>query len=137
MPCTSLVQNDFGPSKLFWSGPNHFGQVQIRLFWTNFYNLDLSKMIWIQPKRIGSSQKDWYSIKMIWTAQNHFGPIEGTRHKWPQQACVLLLQLWPKGGPCTLQSYVYRTTVFYILCFKFLPFRNLSHWCVFFFEMRF
>ena len=33
-------------SKSFWSGPNNFGHVQIRLFWTNFYNLDLSKMIW-------------------------------------------------------------------------------------------
>ena len=30
--------------KLFWSGLNHFDQVQIRLFWTNFYNLDLTKM---------------------------------------------------------------------------------------------
>ena len=24
-------------SNLFWSGPNHFGQVQIRLFWTIFF----------------------------------------------------------------------------------------------------
>ena len=38
--------------KLNWSGancfdPNHFGLVQIRLFWTIFYNLDLSKRIWM------------------------------------------------------------------------------------------
>ena len=44
-------------SKSFWSGPNHFGKVQIRLFWINFYNLDLCKMIRTRPK--------W------------FGPIEG------------------------------------------------------------
>ena len=42
-----LVQTDFGPSKLFCRGinsivgPNHFGQVQTKLFWANFYNLDL------------------------------------------------------------------------------------------------
>ena len=45
LPCLVLVE-----SKSFWSSPNHFGHVQIRLFWTNFYNLDLSKMIWTQPK---------------------------------------------------------------------------------------
>jgi hypothetical protein len=45
-------------SKLFWLGPNHFDQVQIRLFWTIFYNLDLSKMIWTQLKQIVSVQND-------------------------------------------------------------------------------
>ena len=76
--------NCFGPVPLvlvgyksFWLGTNHFSQVQIRLFWTNFYNLDLSKMIWIQPKGIGSVQNDWYSTKIIWMVQNHFGPIKG------------------------------------------------------------
>ena len=24
------IQNDFGPSKLFWSSTNHFGQVKIK-----------------------------------------------------------------------------------------------------------
>ena len=32
-------------SKLFQSGTNHFGQVQSRLLWTNFYNLNQSKII--------------------------------------------------------------------------------------------
>jgi hypothetical protein len=72
--------------KLFWSGPNHFdcvqiilefGQVQIRLFSTNFYNLDLSKIFWTRKKLIGPVQNNWYSTKMIWTVQNDFGPIEG------------------------------------------------------------
>ena len=40
----------FYRSKLFWSGPNYFGQVKIRIF---FYNLDPTKMIWTQSKRIG------------------------------------------------------------------------------------
>ena len=51
------AQNDFGPSKSFWSSTNHFGcgpicfgQVQIRLLWTNFYDLGLSKIVWTQPK---------------------------------------------------------------------------------------
>ena len=60
MPCPSIVQNDLGWSKLFgtgtnclvmsnffWPCPKYFGQVQIRLFWTSFHNLGLSKMIWI------------------------------------------------------------------------------------------
>ena len=57
--------NCFDGYKLFWSGPNHFVQVQIRLFWTNLYNLDPTKTNWTRLKR------------MIWTVQNHFGPIEG------------------------------------------------------------
>ena len=74
MSCPSLgpksfwtVQIVLDGYKLFWSGPNHFGQVQIRLLWTNFYNLDLSKMIWTRPKWIGPVQNNWYSTKMIWT----------------------------------------------------------------------
>ena len=63
--------------KSFWLGPNHFGQVQIRLFWTNFYNLNLPKMIWTWPKWIGPVQNEHYLTKMIWSVQNHFGPIEG------------------------------------------------------------
>ena len=63
MPCPSIspklfwtVQIVFVVPKSLWSGPNHYGQVQIRLFWTSFYNLDLSKMIWIRPKQIGPIQ---------------------------------------------------------------------------------
>ena len=44
-------------SKSFWSGPNRV-QVQIRLLWTNFYNLDLSKMIWTHPKQWVLEQND-------------------------------------------------------------------------------
>ena len=64
-------------SKSFWLGSNHFGQVQIRFEWTNFYNLDLSKMILTQPKQIGPVKNDWYSPKLIWTVENNFGPIKG------------------------------------------------------------
>ena len=62
---------------LFWSGQNHFGQVQTIQFSPENANLNLTKMIWTQPKRIGPIQNDWYSAKMIWTVQNDFGPIEG------------------------------------------------------------
>ena len=84
MPCPSIglklfwtVQIVLFGSKWFWSGPINFVQVQIRLFWTNFHNLDLSKMIWTRPKQNGPVQNDWYSTEMIWTVQNNFGPIEG------------------------------------------------------------
>ena len=75
--CFGLVQIVLVMSKLFWSGPNHFVQVYIRLFWTNFHDLDLSKMIWTRPKQIGPVQNNWCLTKMIWSVQNHFGPIEG------------------------------------------------------------
>jgi hypothetical protein len=51
--------------KLFWSGPNCFGQVQIRLLWTNLYNLDPTKMMWTRPKRIGHNQNKLDSTKII------------------------------------------------------------------------
>ena len=57
---------------LFWLGPNHFSWVQIKIFWTDFYNLDLTKTNWDTSKMIG-----WYSTKIIWTVQNNFRPIEG------------------------------------------------------------
>ena len=60
MPCPSIGPKWFLTFKivlvgsiLLWSGPYHFGQVQIRLFWTNFYNLDLSKMVGTRPKLFG------------------------------------------------------------------------------------
>ena len=54
--CFGRVQIDLVRSISFWSGPNHFDQVEIRLFWTNFYNLDLSKSIGSQPKLFGWSK---------------------------------------------------------------------------------
>ena len=55
--CLGQVKIVLVGSKSFWSDLNHFDQVKIRLFWTNFYNLDLSKMILM--------------------VQNHFGTMEG------------------------------------------------------------
>ena len=60
----------------FWMGPIHFGQVQIIKISPEKSNLNLTNMIWTQPKRIGLVQNDWYSTKIIWSVQNHFGPIE-------------------------------------------------------------
>ena len=67
MPCPSIGQIILDGYKLFWSGPNHFGQVQIRLFWTNFYNLDLTKMNWTHPKQLVLDQNDLDSPKSLWT----------------------------------------------------------------------
>ena len=79
--CFGWVQIILFDPNHFWSGPTHFGQVQIRSIVTDFKNLDLSKMIWTGPKQTGPVQKDWYSTKMIWTVQNNFATHRRTRHK--------------------------------------------------------
>ena len=48
--CFGRVQVVLVGSKSFWLDTNHFGQVQIRLLWTKFCNLDLSKTIGTRPK---------------------------------------------------------------------------------------
>ena len=50
------VQIVYVRSKSFCSGQNNFHQVQIRLFWTNFYDLDPTKMNWTRPKRLTIDQ---------------------------------------------------------------------------------
>ena len=64
-----LVPIAFAGSNSFWSGPNHFEHVQIIKFSPDNSNLNLAKMIWIRPKRIGPVKNDRYLTKMIW------GPI--------------------------------------------------------------
>ena len=52
-------------------GSKSFDQVQIKLFWTNFYDLDLSQMISTCPKqKLVLDQNDLNSPKL-------FEPIEG------------------------------------------------------------
>ena len=82
------IQNDFGLSKSFWSstnhfwrvnlfwlGPNHFGQVQIIKIIPEKSNLNLTQMIWTQPKQFAPDQNNLYPSKYIWTVQNDFGLI--------------------------------------------------------------
>ena len=59
--------------------PNHFRQVQIRLFWTKFYKLvgHAGQNYLDLTKQIRPIQNNWYWNKIIWMIQNHFGPIEG------------------------------------------------------------
>ena len=64
-------------SNLFWLGPNHFEQTQIIKFGPQKSNLNLTKMICIQPKLFGTDENILHPSKTIWTVQNHFGPIEG------------------------------------------------------------
>ena len=49
--CFGQVKILFVGSKSFWLGSNRFGQVQIIFFRTNFYNLDLPKIIWTGPNQ--------------------------------------------------------------------------------------
>ena len=67
----------FYGSNSFWFGPNHFGQVQTIKISPEKSNMNLTKMIWTQPKRFGHDQNNWYSSKIIWMVQNHYGSIEG------------------------------------------------------------
>ena len=61
----------------FCLGPNNFGQVQIITISQEKSNLNLTKIIWAQPKQFGHNQNNLHPSKTIWTVQNHFGPIEG------------------------------------------------------------
>ena len=80
MPCSSigpkLFQSDqivFVDYKLFRSGPNCFGQVQILLvrmihFWTIFYSLDKQKQNGpVQNVRLALDQNDLDCPKSFWT----------------------------------------------------------------------
>ena len=79
MPCPPI--NNFGPSKLFWSCPNCFGQFQIISF---RYKLDfsgLSFIIWTCSKWFGPIQNNWYATKIIWSVQNRTGPKSFWTHR--------------------------------------------------------
>ena len=74
MPCLSMgpkwfwtVQIVFVGSNLFWSGPNHFGQVQIINISPEKSNLNQTKMILSQPKQFGPNQNNLDSPKSFWT----------------------------------------------------------------------
>ena len=55
-----------GPN-LFWSGPNHFGQIQIIKISPEKSNVNLTKMIWIWPKWFGTEQNNLDGPKSFWT----------------------------------------------------------------------
>ena len=77
----------FYRSKLYLSGPNHFGQVQIRFLWTNFYDLVPTKIIWTRPKRIGLDQNDLDGPKSFWTHRRTRHNSNGTKVK----ICTLII----------------------------------------------
>ena len=64
-------------SNSFWSGPNHYGQVQIIRISLEKSNLNLTKILWPRPKKFGPNQNNLHLSKTICKVQNHFGPIEG------------------------------------------------------------
>ena len=94
---------------LFWSGPNHFGGVQIifgevylRIFWTNFWNLDAFITNWTWPKRLAP-------------VQNHFGPLEGqgirvniiyveVGSRWPKKRSIFCLRRYWMAPKYVAQS---------------------------------
>ena len=66
--------NDFGKvpivmdgSNLFWSGPNHFGLVEIIKISPEKSNLNLTKMIWTWPKQFVPVQNNLDDPKSFWT----------------------------------------------------------------------
>ena len=48
----------------FWSGANHFEQVQIIKISPEKSNLNLTNIIWTQPKRFGPDQNNFYSYNL-------------------------------------------------------------------------
>ena len=103
-------------SNLFWSGSNLFGQVQIIRISPQKYNLNLTIMIWTQPKWYGPNQNDCQLTKMIWSVQNHFGPIEGQgmRHEriWWLTNTIHTAQQNKKIQACWQNDW-WRTLVFH------------------------
>ena len=89
--CFGRLQIVLVESKLFWSGPNHFGQVQIRLLCTNFYNLDPTKMIWTRPNQIGPDQNKLDSTK-IKEGCNRLGNLQWTQPSLRRLQATSLLQ---------------------------------------------
>ena len=61
-----LLQTVLVGSKLFWLGPNNFGQVKIRLLWTTFHNLDQTKINWTHPKQLIVDKNDLEGPKSFW-----------------------------------------------------------------------
>ena len=108
LPCPSIgpkwfwtVQIVLDGFKLFWVGTNHFGQVQIRLFWSDFYNLVLSKMIWTRPETNWTRPK-WLVLnqnfvdgpKSFWTHRRSrhksFQSLYGKKHTLSAPLCLFL-----------------------------------------------
>ena len=65
-------QNNFGRvpiilngPNLFWSGSNHFGQVQIIKISPEKSNLNLTKRIWTRPEQLEPDQNKLYPSKII------------------------------------------------------------------------
>ena len=65
--CFGWVQIVLVWSNSFWSGPNHFGQVQIIKISPEKYNFNLTKMIWTRPKQFGPIQNNLDGPKSFWT----------------------------------------------------------------------
>ena len=61
-------------SNLFWSDPNHFDQFQIIKISPEKSNLNLTKMIWTQPKQVGPDQNNLDLTKTIFTWPKQFLP---------------------------------------------------------------
>ena len=73
MPCPYIGSTWFEPSKLFWLDPNHFGQVQIRLFWTIFLNLVLNQNYLDSLNNFRTHRRTGqYSSKHIFFLHNNF-----------------------------------------------------------------
>jgi len=85
--CFGWLQIVLVGSKPFWSDPNHFGQVQIRLLWTNLCNLDPTKTNWTCPKRLVLIENYLDGPKSFWTHR-------GTGHKSNQDLENILWNWW-------------------------------------------
>ena len=59
------IQNDFVPSKWFWSSTNRFGRVQFVLVRSKLYKIVQKSLILTWPKWFGPDQTIWTRLKQF------------------------------------------------------------------------
>ena len=67
--CFGQVQIILVGFRSFWSSPNHFVQVQIRLLWISFYDLEMTKTNWTCPKGLVVKHNDLDDTKSFWISR--------------------------------------------------------------------
>ena len=71
-----FVQIDLDLTIMIWSQPKWIGQVQMWFILVENHNLDLTNSFWLWPFHFGRDQIIMVKSKSIWSDQNHFGPTK-------------------------------------------------------------
>ena len=100
----SLYNTTFALSKLFCLGPNDFGQVQIRLSWTNntwYFTVWWNIMYYLsRPKWFGPNQNSCFTFFLL---LHYCGASEMKNHYW---FCIKKNMYVVKGNGCVKFLYI-------------------------------